>query len=246
MTRSTRTALGTLSAVALAVTLTGGPAIAATPHPAESTPRPAPTVPAPAQDGQEQGVQVVEAVDLPLEVTQAADGSLVVTHPATLSEASKQEVSHSLPGGGSAMAVTDGSRAVIPLEGDGTYEIRYLDTDYSRLAILGIGEATAVVEDGRLVEVMTPSYPRGQEVALWQAGRAGVRIAVPAATVDEVYWTLARDGVPVRLNTDHRPVTVVRELADGNYSLQATTSDQPGPLTATTITFTVEDGWIVP
>ncbi|MFF0991179.1 hypothetical protein [Kocuria nitroreducens] len=243
MTRRTRSALCALSSAALVATFTGGPATAAAPHPAQPVPRPAPA--APVQE-HGQGVQVVEAVDLPLEVTQAADGSLVVTHPAALSDASRQEVSHGLPGGGSAMAVTDGNRALIPLAGDGTYEIRYMDTDYSRLAILGIGQAAAVVEDGRLIGVSTPSYPRGQEVALWQAGRAGVRIVVPAETVQEVHWALARDGIPVRLNTDHLPVTVVHGLSDGHYALQATTSDQPGPLTATTITFTVEDGWIVP
>lgn len=243
MTGRTRPALCALSAAALVATLTTGPAGASAPHPAEPVPPPAPTGPA---GEQVQGVEVVEAVDLPLEVTQAADGSLVVTHPAALSSTSKQEVGYSLPGGGSAAAVTDGRHAVIPLRGDGTYEIRYMDTDYDRLAILGIGEASAVVENGRLVDVSTPSYPRGQEVAVWQAGRAGVRIVVPQAQAEEVYWTLARDGAPVRLNTDHLPVTVVHGLEDGRYALQATTSDQAGVLTASTIGFTVEDGWIVP
>lgn len=241
MIRRTRAALGALSSAALVATLTSGPAAAATPHPVEPGPPPAPA--APVQD-QLREVEVVEAVDLPLEVTQAADGSLVVTHPAVLSGASKQEVSYGLPGGGVAAAVTDGRHAVIPYEGDGTYPIRYMDTDYSRLALLGIGQATAVVEGGRLVEVTTPSYPRGQEIALWQAGRAGVRIVVPEEQAQQVSWTLARDGAPVRLNTDHRPVTVVRGLEDGHYALQATTNDRSGPLTATTISFTVENGWI--
>lgn len=241
MTGRTRSALCALSSAALLATLTGGPATASPPYPAEPVLPPAAPVHGPAQ-----GVEVVEAVDLPLEVGQAADGSLVVTHPAALSGASKQEVGYGLPGGGSAAAVTDGRRAVIPLQGDGTYEIRYMDTDHDRLAILGIGEASAVVEDGLLVGVTTPSYPRGQEVAVWQAGRAGVRIVVPQAQAEEVHWTLARDGAPVQLNTDHLPVTVVHGLEDGRYALQATTSDQPGVLTASTIGFTVENGWIVP
>lgn len=243
MTGRTRSVLCAVSSAALVATFAGGPATAAAPYPAEPVPQPAPTSPAPRPS---QGVEVVEAMDLPLEVAQAADGSLVVTHPAALSDASRQEVGHSLLGGGNAAAVTDGRRAVIPVQGDGTYDIRYMDTDYGRLAVLGLGEATAVVEDGRLVEVSTPSYPRGQEIALWQAGRAGVRIVVPQEQLGEVYWTLARDGAPVRLNTDHLPVTVVHGLEDGRYALQATTSDQPGLLTATTIGFTVQDGWIVP
>lgn len=240
MVPRSRSVLSALSAAVLVAAPLGAPVLAGAPAP--SAPAPAPA--APAAPPAPEGVVVVEAVDLPLGVTQAADGSLVVAHPDGLGPASKQEVGRSLPGGGNATVQTSGTTTTVPVEGDGVHDLRYLDTDTADWTILGIGRALAVVEDGRLVDVEQISAPRGQEVRLWQAGPGAVRVVVPADRADLVHWSLHQGAVPVRLNTDHLPVTVVRDLPDGRYSLSAGTADQPGPLTASTISFTLVDGWI--
>ncbi|GAA4691942.1 hypothetical protein GCM10025781_06460 [Kocuria gwangalliensis] len=247
MRHSIRTASGTLGIAALALTLSAGPATAAPAGPGipdcstvPGSVAPSPTVPRPVHD---RGVVVYEAGDVELHISQNAEGDIVVEVPGPVSTASKQELSYIGPEGvGSASAALCGSTAVVPVEADGTYRIRYRDTDGN--TIRAIGEATAVVRDGQLKRVFTPNYRRGETVSVSNTARGTLVVKVPRHRADDVAWSLHRDGVTVRLNTDQLATTRLPGLPDGHYALSASSGDQAGPLSATTITFTVRNGWI--
>lgn len=247
MQRRIRTMSGSLGIAALALTLalSAGPATAgsATPTAPTGPTAPSPTVPRPVHD---RGVIVYEAGDVDLRVSQNAEGDLVIKVPGPVSTASKQQVGYTGPGGLGGSAALAGSRAVVPADADGTYRIRYQDADYGIHTIRAIGEATAVVREGKLVRVSTPNHRRGEAISVFNPGRGTLVVRVPRHRVDVVAWSLNEvGGGPVYLNTDRQARTQITDLPDGHYALSASSGDQAGVLAATTLTFTVRNGWIV-
>lgn len=248
MNRSIRTLSGSFGVAALALALSAGPATAGPAGPvapdcpaAPGAVAPSPTVPRPVHD---RGVVVYEAGDVDLRVSRNTDGDIVVTVPGPVSTASKQEVGYTGPDGvGSASAALCGSTAVVPVEGDGTYRIRYLDTDGH--FVRAIGEATAVVRDGELKRVSTPNHRRGEAISVSNTARGTLLVKVPRHRVDDVAWSLHHGDDLVRLNTDRLSTTRLTGLADGHYTLSAGSGDRTGPLAATTLTFTVHQGRLV-
>ena len=243
MPRCTYPVSSSFGIAALTLALTTGPAVAAPVSAASAVPVPTTSAATQQESSQASAVSVTEAVDVELVVTQNAAGGLVVELPAALSGASKQSVTYLTPDGQVASAHIDGFQAIVPA-GDGVTEIRYLEADYTAHTILGIGEAVATVQNGELVSVSTPNRPRGQQIEVRHNGRAAVRITVPAGQEDTVNWSLSRGNEIVRLDTDQTS-TRVADLSDGTYILAASSGDRVGPLQATTITFTVHNGWII-